>query len=161
MSLRPKRGAQEGQPLAANDGNAPRRSVSLKGILRPLARDTPTAEESNGDDVSQLGAGIGDALTDGPQLFRHDALARHRRLSNGAAAAIGARPPQMQRGVSGDGSNDGHQGSLQNLPAQRPPFRPPVWRPHSERPSANDAQPAFACSSSNAGWSSCTDAAAR
>ena len=141
--LGPKRGAQEGQPLATNEGNAPRCSVSLKGILRPLARDTPTDEESNGNDVFQVGAGIGDALTHGPQLFKHDALARQCRLSNGAAAAIGARPPQMQRGVSGDGSNDGHQGSLQNLPAQRPPFRPPIWRSHSERPNANDAQPAL------------------
>lgn len=144
MSLRPRRGAQKGQPPAANEGTAPRRSVSLRGILRPCARDAPADEEPIGGEVFQSrAAGSGGALSDGPQLFRHDALARHRRLSNGAAAAIGARPPQMQREDSGDGSNDGHQGSPQHLPAQRPPFRRPVWRPHSERAGANYAQPAL------------------
>ena len=108
MSLRPRRGAQEGQPPEGNGGNAPRVSVSLRGILRPRARDTPADEEPNGDDVFQSRAGSGDALSDGPQLFRHEALARQRRLFKGAVAAIGARPPQIQREDSGDGSNDGH-----------------------------------------------------
>lgn len=143
MSLRPRRETQEVQPSAARESNAPRRSVSLRGILRPRVRDTPADEEPNGDDVFQSRAGSGDALHDGPQLFRHNALARQRRLSNGAAAAVRARPPQMQREDSGDEINDGHQGSPQHLPAQRPPFRPPVWRPHSDRAGANGPQPAL------------------
>ena len=143
MSLRPRRRAQEGQPPASNEGNATRRSVSLRGIRRPRARDTPADEEPEGDDVFQSRAGSGDGLSDGPQVFRHDALPKQHRLSNGVAAAIGARPPQMQIEDLGDGSNDGHRGSSQHLPAQIPPFRRPVWRPYSERAGANYAQPAL------------------